>query len=292
MIIWIGLLIVYKVLVSLYFDQFKDKIYIVTVILLCVMISFYFWPFRSLIHKMRICFMILLTKSIFPLGKNGVKFRDFMFADVLTSFSLSFTNLTVAICLIYCETCRNEFVQLRCHYNIAIPIISSIPYIFRFIQCINKIYYRSGYRIQIINALKYFTLLAYINIGYLYSLRILPKTIFIGVAAYSSLFALCYDLLVDWNLLHVKSSNFLLRNRIKFPKWFYYYAIVTNTFIRFLWFMNVIILPFPRDYIMLTVNCLEVYRRAQWILIRVENETLYNIERYRSYLPVPNLPLH
>jgi hypothetical protein len=159
-------------------------------------------------------------------------------------------------------------------------------------QCINKIYHKSSHKIQFINALKYISLLANVNVGYLYSLKIVPKDIFIGVAAYASFFAGTFDILVDWNLFHKDSTNFFLRNRIKYPNWFYYYAIVTNTFIRFIWFMSTMTLPFPRDYALLITNCLEIYRRAQWMLIRVENESLYNIEKYRSYLPVPDLPLH
>ena len=38
---------------------------------------------------------------------------------------------------------------------------------------------------------------------------------------------------------------------------------------------------------MFSLGILEVLRRAQWVLLRVENETFNNFERYRAIVAVP-----
>jgi len=53
-----------------------------------------------------------------------------------------------------------------------------------------------------------------------------------------------------------------------------------------------IIPTFSREWIILISNFLEIYRRAQWCIIRLENEQIFNIEGYRNYLPVPQMPHH
>jgi len=52
-----------------------------------------------------------------------------------------------------------------------------------------------------------------------------------------------WDLYMDWGLfrnLESKSPNFLLRNKIMFPRWFYFYAIVVNFALRYLWLVQII----------------------------------------------------
>jgi len=42
--------------------------------------------------------------------------------------------------------------------------------------------------------------------------------------------------------------------------------------------------------LVLILSVLEIYRRAQWALIRLENENLSNFEKYRAVLEIPRLP--
>jgi hypothetical protein len=290
--VWFTLLIAYRVCINFYFNELKDKLYIFSAIMLIIMFGFVFWPIKTLMHKLRICFMIVLFKVIFPIGRNGVKFRDFLFADALSSFVLTFGNLTIAICLLYCNQCMQNHEQLNCTYNIAFPIMACLPYLFRFNQCVNKIIHKTSHKTQIINALKYITYIGYMLTTYFYWTKRASLYIYIMVTCYAMLFATGYDLVIDFNLLHWKSKNFLLRDKIKYPKWFYYYAMITNVFIRFIWFLGILALPIKKDFMLLMANILEIYRRVQWIIIRVENESLYNIEKYRNFLPIPSLPLH
>jgi hypothetical protein len=40
----------------------------------------------------------------------------------------------------------------------------------------------------------------------------------------------------------------------------------------------------------LFLGILEIYRRAQWSLFRLENENINNYEKYRTVLEIPRLP--
>ena len=84
--------------------------------------------------KLRICLIIVFIKCIFPVTSKGVKFRDFILADIMTSHAIAFANLTVAMCLIYCQECRKSDSIYECHKNQAIPAALCFPVLIRIIQ--------------------------------------------------------------------------------------------------------------------------------------------------------------
>lgn len=62
---------------------------------------------------------------------------------------------------------------------------------------------------------------------------ILPVWITFGII--TTLFSFIWDLKVDWDLLHLKSHNFLLRDRITYDKHIYYISIFINFLLRCTW---------------------------------------------------------
>lgn len=75
-----------------------------------------------------------------------------------------------------------------------------------------------------------------------------------------------------------------------YPTWFYYFAAVTNLLMRLGWVINVFDTPAwykqaQMDILILSV--MEALRRAQWALLRIENEKVNNFERYRNILQIP-----
>lgn len=80
---------------------------------------------------------------------------------------------------------------------------------------------------------------------------------------------------MDWSLLRRNSKHRFLRAEIGFKNhvWFYYFAIVSNVLLRFTWVIYLPQAPIPsvqlRGFI---VALLEVFRRFQWNLLRVESE--------------------
>jgi len=92
---------------------------------------------------------------------------------------------------------------------------------------------------------------------------------------------------MDWGLLRKKSKNFLLRNNILYPAKYYYIASVMNICLRLTW-LNVLFDIKNAEMKALVLSILEVYRRSQWSLFRVENENANNPEQYRAVLEIPD----
>lgn len=291
MIVWEIVLFVYAIALCYYYEEFKNKFYIFSVVIFCIYFTFFFWPFRGLFRNIRICLLITLVKAMLPFTSKGVKFKDFLLADIMTSFIDPLENLAAAFCLFYCAPCREENIKLGCQRNFFVPVATTFPIILRIMQCSNKIYYRTGTKIQIINLFKYITFGVFIIIHWAYPKGLVHIYTFLTVASISHIYLLFFDLRFDWNILHCKSKNFLLRDKLMFPKSFYYFAIVTDSLFRFFWPLQLLIVKLDDDWLILISSFVQVYRRAQWCLFRLENEQLYNLEEYRSYLPVPKLKL-
>lgn len=102
------------------------------------------------------------------------------------------------------------------------------------------------------------------------------------------MYCLIWDFYMDWGLLRSQEKGKrYLRPQLLYPTWFYYYAMVSNAIMRFFWILGVI--PFSdginkSQLILFIQSLVEGFRRAQWSLIRIENENVNNFERYRTIL--------
>ena len=65
--------------------------------------------------------------------------------------------------------------------------------------------------------------------------------------------------------------------------------MLTNTLLRFTWIIGLYKLSINAESLFFILSALEIYRRAQWVLIRIENEQNHNLESYRTYLLIPEL---
>jgi EXS family len=97
---------------------------------------------------------------------------------------------------------------------------------------------------------------------------------------------------MDWGLFRSSErGKRYLRGKLLYPVWFYYYAMVSNGVMRFFWVLGVIRFSQPwvdqSQLIVLVQSLVEGFRRAQWALIRIENENVNNFERYRTILQIP-----
>ena len=109
---------------------------------------------------------------------------------------------------------------------------------------------------------------------------------------FTTLYSYAWDLVMDWGLLR----KGLLRERLFYPEWLYYFSIVTNLILRFLWVVPLVVRskqlpPIMRDlnFVFFLLAFLECYRRAQWSLFRVENENINNYEKYRVIQDIPRV---
>ena len=226
------------------------------------------------------------------LGKNGVKFRDFLFGDVLTSLTRPFQNIVLSICLITCENCRDNNVRDTCSRNmLAALIVSLIPFVMRFFQCINKYYYTRQAWPHLVNILKSFFLITNTVTTWLYGNKLIDFWVFIMMASFTTMYLLYWDFRIDWNLFRKNSKNLFLRDKLVYPKFYYYFAIVTNFILRLTWLIALLNFNMNKELEFFIYAILEVYRRMQWSIFRIENENLSNYEKYRNILAIPELPL-
>jgi len=115
-----------------------------------------------------------------------------------------------------------------------------------------------------------------------------------------------WDFYFDWGLFRrtKKESPLFLRDKITYPRWFYYIAMLYDLFALFFWVvvikyyysmvgehheLNVPELQFFDNVMWITWLELIVVsvRRTIWVLIRLENEFFNNFESFRDIQTVP-----
>ncbi len=203
-----------------------------------------------------------------------------------------FQNLTLSICLITCDTCRNLNQREYCTRNL-IPgyIVALIPFVMRFFQCLNKYYYTRMAWPHLANALKYSGGITNVTIGWLYATGKVDFWLMILVASVVTSYLLFWDFVMDWNLLQFGSLNFLLRDKLVYPKYFYYCALILNIILRLTWLIALLNFNMNKELEFFMWAILELFRRIQWSIFRIENENISNFEKYRNILAIPDLPL-
>ena len=117
---------------------------------------FLIFPFHCFYLQFRKGVWVTFIRNFVPFGKSGVRFRDFMFGDILTSLTKPFTSLVMSLCLITCKKCRNENITDVCNRKtITCLIIMLTPFVIRFFQCLNRLYYTKMPWPHLANAIKY-----------------------------------------------------------------------------------------------------------------------------------------
>lgn len=285
--------------VSLNFYLFNSCYYIFSVITLSTVAFITMWPFHIFYYYFRKGIMATFLKNLFPFGKNGVRFKDFVFGDILTSLVKPLTSFSLALCLLGCSSCQasNERYDCNRNSNSALALTLS-PYIIRFFQCINRWYYTKLAWPHAFNALKYLAAFTNAYIGWLYNNNVVGVYVFILVGFGAVCYLLFWDYYMDWGLfreLDNKEGKYFLRKKLMYPGRYYYSAMIINFILRFIWLLNFVSLGM-KDKVAegeiknLFFSVVEVLRRIQWSLFRVENENCNNLEKYRTVLDMPVLP--
>jgi hypothetical protein len=291
--VWIILFLMMKL--ALKFGLFGAEYTLFPVIMNTIMVVILFLPFHVIYLSFRKGLIIVLIRNLFPFGKNTVRFKDFVFGDILTSLSDPFKNLLLGYCLMICRDCYLNNSRGPCNRD-TIPclIISAYPQFIRWTQCINKLYYTRQLWPHLGNFFKYTSGIANTLMGYFYTkksnnLRLYFR-IFIG--AISTCYNLFWDIYLDWGCGRKNNLHFFLREKLTYPQVSYYLAIMYDIIIRTTWTWNFIHIKSSLSEWKNLLTCtLEVIRRGVWVLIRVENENLSNPENYRTILAIPDLPM-
>ncbi|RPD75683.1 EXS-domain-containing protein [Lentinus tigrinus ALCF2SS1-7] len=238
-----------------------------------------------------------LVKNVSKLltsGMHRVEFADFWMGDQFCSLVFTLSNLYFVGC-VYGTGVDTDW--RRCtsgpgpRWGIAF-LLGSLPLVVRLVQSVKR-YVDSGLITHLINGGKYGSGILFYLFYFLWrSQGGFRGPIFVLWCIFAtnySLYAGAWDLLMDWSLLRPHAPYPLLRPNILYSNHipFYYFAIVTNTLIRFIWVLYIPIQG-PNFFIRTFIAAmLEVLRRWQWNFLRLENEHLGNIDQYRVTREVP-----
>ena len=123
-------------------------------------------------------------------------------------------------------------------------IAGFLPYWFRFAQCIHK-YNDSQTLPHILNALKYFSkLIPPFIVCFLHQAKHVDGegfALYLTFNTIATLYCLIWDVRMDWGLFRSSGpGTWLLRDKIIYNPKFYYFAMITNLFLRFFWILTII----------------------------------------------------
>ena len=292
--IWSLFILITKM--TLMFNLFNGAFYLFTLANLCSILLLFIFPFHCSYLEFRKGIFITLLRNFAPFTKNSVRFRDFVFGDVLTSINKPLASLLLSFCLFTCNECKTENIRnSSCNRNtIGCLVVLFFPFLIRFSQCINRYAYTREAWPHLGNSLKYIGGMLNVVFGWLYGNNTDYFKSHLIVGLVSTSYMTFWDFYMDWNLLRFKAKFLLLRDNIVYPRQYYYCAMVSNVLLRYLWLTNFIsnenlfgINDEVRNFILAV---LEAYRRIQWGVFRVENENTNNPEKYREILEIPQLP--
>lgn len=279
---------------------------------MCLLFLLFFAnPLKRFYYKERIGLIKALEQCfISPLGIGKIQFRHFFLADVITSMHSLLKEFATFFTFMYArdQPWRFSTAPAKLQETVIIAIvIGFVPDLIRFSQCVKKYFVlhsqgNPAAPMQAKNAGKYFSALV-AEAAHLWAHGDARDTAFwvwLFFKTFSTIYKYIWDLRVDWGLLRFwKISDFGLREKQYYPKFFYYWAIFTNFVLRFSFFYwtFVPISLMQEDVDLWSVLklklgislVLEAYRRTQWSLLRVENENINNFEGYRQILKIPPL---
>lgn len=296
-------------LLYLFSGVFGVSAYIFPLALAGFLLLFLINPIRIFHHSSRMWLLRILFR-IFTAPFHHVGFADFWLADQLNSLVTVLLDFEYMACFYAFEVdwhgpdqpqvCTKHAYGIR-------TVVSILPAWFRFAQCLRR--YRDTKLVfpHVINAGKYSTsfLTAFFSTMYHLQTELYGEQhrqshaffyLWIVSAVFSSCYTLTWDLKMDWGLLDSNAGeNRFLREEIVYAyKAYYYFAIVEDFILRFIWSLTVSLgegLIIHSEILRTLLVSLEIFRRFVWNFFRLENEHLNNCGQFRAVRDISIAPL-
>lgn len=236
--------------------------------------------------------LVLGHIAISPLGKVG--FAHFFTADVLTSLSKPLADVYRSLCFLTSDSWHSNLPTTCPYQTYWIYCLCVLPYIWRFLQCWNRFFHTRQWFPHLVNAGKYAFGILLVTITYLESELDPSPTATTLLFAVGTLYMLAWDTLMDFGLRRFFTAAG--RKQCMYPRWLYCYVSASNALLRLTWMFTLMPMSWlgsnflQEEVLLLTVCLLEILRRGQWTLLRIENEKFSNIEKYRNEDFVPKMP--
>lgn len=276
--------------------------------LLLILVLYITNPIKTFRYEARFWLMRVVVK-VFLAPLFHVGFADFWLADQLNSLTIVFTDLHYSLC--YYLPNDSQFHPAESNsagdnpraYEISRVIVNCLPAWIRFAQCIRR-YCDSGEAFpHLANAGKYgssmvtIVCLALFNNNKGSDIYTNPFFyLYVISAMISTIYAYTWDVKMDWGLFdsYKPESKFLRDEMVYSSTLFYYFAIVEDFVVRFIWTATFYIAEnrlIPSELVTTVVAFLEVFRRFIWNFFRLENEHLNNCGKFRAVRDISVTPL-
>ncbi|XP_058806050.1 xenotropic and polytropic retrovirus receptor 1 homolog [Phymastichus coffea] len=303
----LGVVWALSLLSFLYSASLSIPPYINPLALVVIMLAFLLNPLKVFRHEARF-WLLRITSRVIIAPFAYVNFADFWLGDQLTSFSTALLDLQFLICFYITNGNwleAGDTTQCSTGSLIIRPIVNCLPAWFRFAQCLRR--YRDSREAfpHLVNAGKYATtFLVVITLSL--RMRYEDKTENIWESPWlwlwfvscfiNSVYSYTWDIKMDWGLLDSNAGeNKFLREEVVYSSAsFYYFAIIEDLVIRFLWIPSFALTEYGyigNDLMVSIVAPLEVFRRFVWNFFRLENEHLNNCGKFRAVRDISIAPI-
>lgn len=307
-------------LISFVVSSYYNIDYYVFPLTLVSFLTIYFLnPLQKFQYSTRSWLMKILW-YIFTAPFYKVAFADFWLADQLTSFVFLFQDIQFFICWFVFSAewapLRNFVPGQPCLpkdgrdlsdvYNLLGLLLSGLPAWFRFMQCLRRYKDTAHAFPHLANAFKYAT--SFFSIGAV-ALKLHFSSMYesdwqnpffylwfiiqIGATCYK----LWWDYKMDWGFFdkNAGENRFLRETIVYSSKNYYYFAIVQNFLLRFIWLVGLYDFRIKgetyKDIVTTLCGLLEVFRRFIWNFFRLENEHLNNCGQFRAVRDISISPI-
>ncbi|KAM9975156.1 hypothetical protein ACTFIW_008634 [Dictyostelium discoideum] len=243
---------------------------------------------------------------------KSVKFKDFFMGDQLSSLVLMIVQFAQFVCFYTYDVYRPDHsggcIRYARYFN---PFISGLPAYCRLMQCFRRYYdsYDSttgkGDTVHLRNAVKYSLSIVVVVCSTLDGFfsgdsgwHSPYRLIWVVAGVSNSMYSYWWDLICDWSIVvrpkgqHWNPFKWTLRKRRMYqPTFVYYFAIFSNLGFRTTWtftkslpqLTNIL----PSYKLVVVIGIIEILRRGQWNIFRLENEHLNNCGKFRVTREIP-----
>lgn len=260
-----------------------ELLYLILIVLILL-------PGDWIFGKQRRFFVSTLTRIALPFWE--VSFADFLLADVVTSLARPLADTAVVGCRItssYLGLGLRKTSDVCNAHSWTYSAALALPYAWRLVQCV-KIYSSRGERPQLANAVKYFTAfpVIYFSAMKYHSPREdwvgFYRPAWIACAVLNSGFSYYWDIARDWEFqLFSPGKGTVLRPDLVYEnKKGYRLAILSNLVLRISWTCKLSAQLRHLYGLSLVLSLMEVFRRFQWMFLRIEVALLKDLRKAYS----------
>ena len=253
-----------------------------------LLLVFLFNPGDQFLRRGRFRFVLVMVRILIA-PFHTVLFGDFWFADQLNSLVGILLDVQYYVCFMVSDSWSDPPNKSICttSTNGIRPIVSALPALWRFMQCLRCFYDERQFR-HLVNAVKYFTTFPVIVFATLFSARVSKSfslgaldldnvdwiIVLWGLSAFiHALYTFLWDVYCDWGLFQFQHCTLLRPKRLYRWKSFYCVAIVFDLILRFAWTLKLtlaLVWHIDSDVIYTALVAGEIFRRFMWNFFRVE----------------------